>query len=267
MRPNRPMSAVERFFERLFERPSARLFGTRAQPVQLQRRIERAMEHGRKVVGGHSRVPDRFTVRLSRADLDVLDPASVLPVELASAALAWARARGYAVSARPRVAIVADRALRAGDIEVEARFSVAGDGPDLDAPEDLGQTRIFAAPTLRSPRATLAIREAGGREWTIVADGAPLTIGRSEGSTVALADERVSRQHARLHARGGVLVLVDLGSTNGTRVNGSTITEVAVGAGDIVEIGGATITIVAIDDGSAADDARFEAADPGSIEA
>jgi hypothetical protein len=267
MRPNRPMSAVERFFERLVERPSARLFGTRAQPVQLQRRIERAMEHGRRVVAGQSRVPDRFTVRLSQADLQTLDQASVLPVELASAALAWARRRGYAVSARPRVAIVADRGLRAGDIEVEARFSVAGDGPDLDALEDLGQTRIFAAPTLRSPRATLAIRDASGREWTIVADGAPLMIGRSEGNTVALADERVSRQHARLHARGGVLVLVDLESTNGTQVNGSRITEVAVGAGDVVEIGGATITIVAIDDDVRPDDTHFEASDPDSTEA
>jgi len=38
-----PLTAIERFFERLFERPSARLFRTRMQPVQLQRRIERAM--------------------------------------------------------------------------------------------------------------------------------------------------------------------------------------------------------------------------------
>ena len=143
------------------------------------------------------------------------------------------------------MAIVADDRLRVGDIEVEARFSDVHSGPDLDAAADLGRTRIFAAPTLRSPRATIAIREASGREWTIVADGAPLTIGRSEGNTIVLADDRVSRQHARLQARGGVLVLVDLESTNGTRVNGSRITEVAVGAGDIVEIGDASI-----DDGS-----------------
>ena len=39
-----PLAAIERFFERLLERPSARLFRARLQPVQLQRRIERAME-------------------------------------------------------------------------------------------------------------------------------------------------------------------------------------------------------------------------------
>ena len=39
-----PLTAVERFFERLFERPSARLFRARLQPIQIQHRIERAME-------------------------------------------------------------------------------------------------------------------------------------------------------------------------------------------------------------------------------
>ena len=250
MRPNRPMSAVERFFERLFERPSARLFGTRVQPIQLQRRIERAMEQGRSVKAGRSRVPDRFTVRLAPADIDRLDGVAGLPVELASAALEWARRHGHAVMARPRVAIVADRGLRSGDIEVEARFTDHNAGPEVDAPADLGHTRIFAAPVVHSPRATLAIQDSGGRQWTVVADGSPLSIGRAQDNTVVLADERVSRHHARLQARGGVLVLVDLQTTNGTRVNGSRITEVAVGAGDSVEIGDATIQVLAVDDGT-----------------
>ena len=245
------MSAVERFFERLVERPSARLFGTRVQPIQLQRRIERSMEHGRRVVAGTTRVPDRFTVRLSHRDLDRLARAEALPVELASAALEWARRRGYAVVARPRVAIVADARLGPGDIEVEARTSDLRSGPDLDASQDLGRTRVYEAPIVRSPRATLAVTDASGRQWTVVADGGPLSIGRSSGNTVVLADERVSRQHARLQARGGVLVLVDLDSSNGTRVNSARISEVAVGTGDIIEIGGASIAVVAVDDGLA----------------
>lgn len=251
MRPNRPMSAVERFFERLVERPSARLFGTRVQPIQLQRRIERAMEQGRSAEAGVTRVPDRFTVRLSRGDLDRLSRAPALPVELASAALEWARRRGFAVTARPRVAIVADESLGAGDIDVEARYSDTRSGPSLDGSPDLGRTRVYAAPVLRSPRATLAITDVDGRHWTVVADGGPLTIGRSSGNTVVLADDRVSRQHARLQARGGVLVLVDLDSKNGTRVNGARVREVAVGAGDVIEIGDATLQVVAVDDGTA----------------
>ncbi len=258
MRPIRPMSAVERFFERLFERPSARLFGTRVQPVQLQRRIERAMEHGRVVDGGRTRVPDRFTVRLRRADLASLDPAAELPVDLASGALEWARRRAYTLAARPRVAILADDTLRPGDIEVEARYSDLGSGPNLDSAHEVSRTRVFAAPIVRAPHATLAVQEPGGRARTIIADGGPLTIGRTPDNALVLVDSRASRRHARLQAREGVLVLTDLDSTNGTRVNGARIREVVVGEGDVVEIGASTITVVAVDDGYPADPPGIE---------
>src|SRR5260221_12346882 len=64
-----PLAALERFFERLFERPSARLFRTRLQPLQLQRRIERAMESERRVTLERTLVPNRFIVHLHPADL------------------------------------------------------------------------------------------------------------------------------------------------------------------------------------------------------
>lgn len=251
MPPIRPMSAVERFLERLLERPSARLFGTRVQPVQVQRRIERAMEFGRRVERRLIRVPDRFTVRLPSADLGALDGAGGLPVELASGALEWARRQGYVLATRPRVAILGSETLRSGDIEVEARFSDTADGSSEPDVADLGHTRIFRAPVVRTPRATIIVRERGGREHTIVTDGGPLTIGRASDNTLTLSDERVSRQHARLQARGGVLILTDLDSTNGMRVNGERYTEVALGEGDVVEVGNTTLTIVTVDDGLA----------------
>ncbi len=212
------------------------------------------MELGRSSAAGRVRVPDRFTVRVSVADQERLERLPALPVELASAALEWARHRGYVVAARPRVAIVTDAGLRRGDIEVEARYSDTRSGFEIDEPADLGRTRAYIAPVVRSPRATLAILGPDGRESTIVADGGPLSIGRSAGNTVVFADERVSRQHARLQARGGVLVLIDLESSNGTRVNGERITEVVVGAGDVIEIGGASIRILDVDDGEAMPD-------------
>jgi hypothetical protein len=248
MRPIRPMSAVERFLERLFERPSARLFGTRVQPVQLQRRIERAMAHGRIVERGRARVPDRFTIRISDRDFDRLGSVPELPVELATGALDWARRNRCALAARPRVAILADHALAPGDVEVEARYSAPGAGLDPEIDEQLGPTRLFEAPIVRGPRATLAVVERSGRRRTVVADGGSLTIGRTADNALVLDDDRVSRRHARLQARDGVLVLLDLDSTNGTRVNGERIREVAVGMGDLIEIGESTITVIAVDD-------------------
>ena len=60
-----------------------------------------------------------------------------------------------------------------------------------------------------------------------------------------LSDSRVSRRHARLTARDGVLVLTDLGSTNGTRVNGHRVTEMVLGAGDRIQIGETSLVVEA----------------------
>ncbi len=242
----RPMSAVERFLERLLERPSARLFGTRIQPVQLHRRIERAMEQARIPDRSGIRVPDQFTVRLRPQDLAGLEGSSDLATDLASQSLDWARRRGYALDARPRVALIGDIHLRPGDIEIEARFSGPGSmAAELGDPSAL-RTSVFRSPIVQSPRVTLDIREPSGRRRTVEAGGAPLTIGRASDNALLLVDDRVSRHHARLQPRGGLLVLTDLGSKNGTRVNGGLVQQVAVGDGDVVEIGNSVVTIVAI---------------------
>ena len=51
----------------------------------------------------------------------------------------------------------------------------------------------------------------------------PVTIGREEENTIRLNDERVSRFHAKLQEDVGRIILTDLDSTNGTRVNGRTV--------------------------------------------
>jgi len=70
-----------------------------------------------------------------------------------------------------------------------------------------------------------------------------MRIGRSSECELVLRDPRASRQHARLTARDGVLVLTDLGSTNGTHVNGQRVSEVVLGEGDRISIG-ETVLIV-----------------------
>ena len=63
----RPLMALEGFFERLLERPAARLFRVPLQPVQLERRIDRAMDTERRLSADRTYVPNRYTVRLSAA--------------------------------------------------------------------------------------------------------------------------------------------------------------------------------------------------------
>jgi predicted component of type VI protein secretion system len=65
----------------------------------------------------------------------------------------------------------------------------------------------------------------------------PMTIGREEGNALRLNDERVSRYHAKIQVEDNDIILTDLDSTNGTRVNGAAIQIRRLRAGDQVSIG------------------------------
>jgi len=116
-----PLAAVERFLERLFERQAARLFRTAIRPVQVQRRLERAMESGRVRDGARTVVPHAFVIRLHPADLAALrSTAPELAATLADGALAFARGHGYTLLDRPVVTLRAADEVPAGDIAVDA---------------------------------------------------------------------------------------------------------------------------------------------------
>ena len=248
----RPLAALERFFERIFERPSARLFRARLQPVQVQRRIERVMETERLSGADRTLVPNRFRVHLHPEDLASFgDMAGSLAAELADGALAFARSHRYAVADRPRVDLVADPTTERGDIRVDARFADP-DGAVPDAAtgdEDPGygtRTMVFEVPAVDAPLARLREIRPDGTQRELEVDGSAITIGRGSDNDVVLHDGRVSRHHARLHARRGTLVFTDLGSTNGSRVNGVRVAEVVLGEGDRIELGDTVLVVEAL---------------------
>ncbi|HEX5504947.1 MAG TPA: FHA domain-containing protein, partial [Thermomicrobiales bacterium] len=76
--------------------------------------------------------------------------------------------------------------------------------------------------------------------------GAGLTIGRQDGNDLVLDDARISRQHARLEVRGGDLVVTDLGSANGTRINGRAVSgSQPLRPGDVLQLGGTKLRLEA----------------------
>jgi len=255
------LSTIERFLERLFERPAARIFRSRIQPLQLQRRIERAMESERLSGADRTLVPNAFTVRLNPADLEPLRGlASSLVAELADAALAFARRHAYSVLDRPRVDLVADPDVEPGEIRVStawldragrrdadalaAEDAVVPDGtPGGVSPDD---TMVFRPPSPAVPRAVLREISPDGAERRITIEAAGLTIGRATDNGLVLRDARASRHHARLQARQGRLVLTDLHSTNGTRVNGVSVAEVALGERDRIEMGDTVLVVESV---------------------
>ena len=94
-------------------------------------------------------------------------------------------------------------------------------------------------------RSYLVVRRPEGNQVIDVDDGAELVVGRSSSATVRIDDPKVSREHARILRRGGALQLVDLGSRNGTRLNGKTVRgeSVPLASGDTIQVGEAEILV------------------------
>ncbi|MEW6223444.1 MAG: FhaA domain-containing protein [Chloroflexota bacterium] len=297
------LADLERLLERVFERSSARLFRTHVQAVQLERRVERAMEHARLANGGRTTVPSRYRVRLAPPDLAAAaqqeGSAEALAGRLADAALAFARAHGYHLRGRPTVSLLADPSVVPGEIGVDAVLDgaptptapgaahahaspaahaapvapVARVAPAAPAPApaaspapaagtptpaephalaeddrqgirgDGTRTLVFRRPAPQAARATLRACAPDGSERTIEVDGAQLTIGRAQDNGLVLTDSRVSRHHARLASRHGALVYSDLGSTNGSRVNGVRVDEIVLGSGDRIQLGDTVLVV------------------------
>jgi pSer/pThr/pTyr-binding forkhead associated (FHA) protein len=91
------------------------------------------------------------------------------------------------------------------------------------------------------PIGRLVLKLAGGQKEEFALAKASVTIGRAAINDIVLADSKVSRVHARLQCSDKGLQLVDLGSANGTRVNGSPVESVAIAPGDVIELGDSTL--------------------------
>jgi len=65
----------------------------------------------------------------------------------------------------------------------------------------------------------------------------PITIGREEGNLIQLNDHRVSRHHLKINESGDVIIITDLQSTNGTKINGELIRTWQLHPGDLITVG------------------------------
>jgi pSer/pThr/pTyr-binding forkhead associated (FHA) protein len=87
------------------------------------------------------------------------------------------------------------------------------------------------------PRVTFRVLDGADRGRTYPSLEPPITIGREEGNTIQLNDERVSRYHAKIQMDHEQVVLTDLESTNGTKVNGEDVQLRNLRFGDVVQVG------------------------------
>jgi pSer/pThr/pTyr-binding forkhead associated (FHA) protein len=138
--------------------------------------------------------------------------------------------RGYARGSlhTETFALRVDRALRARS-EDELRGLTA----DLPAPSRLGRA-------IARVRAALSTRPAGLLSGV---NRGQITLGRSSSCQLVFDDDTVSRRHAALVCRDGAWHVVDLGSSNGTYVNGRRVVDAEVRPGDELTLGGARLLL------------------------
>jgi len=107
---------------------------------------------------------------------------------------------------------------------------------------------------------TLRVLDGADRGRVFANVPTPITVGREEGNVVQLNDERVSRYHLKIQEDQNKVVLTDLESTNGTKVNGESVQLWILRPGDIIVIG-RTVLLFGSDEEIAARLARLRGAD------
>jgi hypothetical protein len=204
------LQQFEQRLERLVEGVFAKAFRSGLQPVELGRRLVREMDLGRTVGVRGVLAPNEFVVSVSQDDRERLAPIEqTLIRELTDAAREHARDEGYRFTGPVRVEVATAPRLSKGAFRVRAEM-VEGE-------------------------AVASVVLADGTHIGIGDE--PVTIGRASDCQVALADPTVSKHHAELRREGTGVVLVDLGSTNGSKVNGAGVRERTLVDGDEITIG------------------------------
>jgi hypothetical protein len=203
--------------ERLVEGTLARPFRSNLQPVEIGRRLTREMDLHRRVGVRGLIAPNAFAVTLARPDVERFSNfLDALVRELAEAAREHARNEQYIFVGPIDVQILEGPRLRAGRFDVLAEVIEGADGL---VPAEL-------------------VLPGGGRVQ-IEADA--VVIGRMPECTVVLSDPNVSRRHAEVVRVEDNFVVRDLGSTNGTKLNGVPLAEGYLRSGDAITVGSTTL--------------------------
>lgn len=235
------LARFETFMEGLMEGSLVRLLRSQLQPVEIAKKLARAMEDGRTIGAGKIFVPNRYQVLLNRGDFSHFEPFQAsLERELAAYLTELADRRGFTLVGKPRVTLQPREDVPRNHLRIQAQLvdaeeitaGVSAEPSGRGLTEEIRREEIQAALAAKE-NLVLAVE---GRE--IALDKPLLTLGRSLDNDVVLDDRRVSRHHAHIKRRYGKYCLYDLGSVNGTFVNGQRIDECVLRQGDLISLGG-----------------------------
>ena len=250
------MSVLQRFEKRLeglVEGAFAKVFKGVVHPVEILNAMQREAEaHKAILAGGRTLVPNRYVIDLSPYDHSRLAPyAAALAQELAQSQAEFIGEQGWTVYGDVIVEIERGDGLDTGMFRVTAEVYTGGDvapaPAGYDAPPGYpgggyGQQGGYGGPPMGGggPARNARLISSDGRTYPLSVGST--VIGRGDQANLRLPDVGISRRHARIDFDGGQVVLTDLGSTNGTSVNGQRVSAVALNPGDMVQLGTTTLT-------------------------
>lgn len=107
----------------------------------------------------------------------------------------------------------------------------------VEAEEEAGDGFPFPDEHLKAGQGLLMVKRGPNAGSTFMLEGDVTTVGRNPDSDVFLDDITVSRHHAELQCRDGAFFVHDVGSLNGTYVNGERVDATRLASGDEVQIG------------------------------
>ena len=207
------LQQFEQRLERLVEGVFAKAFRSGLEPVEIGRRLARELDLHRTIAPRGAIVPNAFRVAVSTADRERFSSFEIeLVRELSGYVAEHARDEGYHFLGPISIELETDAKLTTGTFLVAGEVRPAPDG---------------------APRGTLVMPD-GNR---ITVGGQPVVMGRLPECEITLADPNVSRRHAEVRVADGRTVVVDLGSTNGTKVNGAGVKMRPLEDGDVITVG------------------------------
>jgi hypothetical protein len=245
------LRSIESKIAGLVEGTFSRAFRSEVRPVEIARKLAREMEEHKSFSVSRTYVPNEYRVFLSPRDRErFIDYEEALSAELAGYLLEHARGERLAMLSRPVIEFETDDRLGLGEFGIQTRVVQPEQERDREAAhEESGRTMIYSTAgrvaepleeRARSRNETALLLVDGKR---IVVGPAGVTLGRSRQCDVVLNDPNVSRQHAEIRPRGGSWVVTDLGSTNGSSLNGRRINgPEVVKPGDEIELGTSVVT-------------------------
>jgi hypothetical protein len=262
------LQRFERRLEGMVGLAFARIFKGKVHPAEIAKALQREADEQRSVLGeGRVLAPNVYVVRLGETDFGHLGQWSdQLAGELADMVAEHIEDEGYQIFDKVTVRLEQDDDLPTGVFEVSslvadpaARPASRDDlavAPPAAAGPMTGHPPLPPLPPLRGRVGTdtgkqgpSIVGRAGSRPGVthlLIVDGPgtkhELTtgrnvIGRGTEADIRLPDTGVSRKHVDVVLDGGTAFAEDLGSTNGTLVNGRRITRQALSDGDVIRIG------------------------------